>query len=278
MNVIGIDIGGTKIFAARYPEIDAFHEEASIFHLTESEKGQKHVLKNIINAIKGLMNTETTRIGISWAGVVNAHTGTILKSPNIKEFDGFALTKELQKVFSIPIFLENDARCFALAEYFALSDSKKCVLGLIFGTGVGAGLVYNGNILHGSHFAMAEVGHQTINGTEAEELFAGRGISALIEQGVRALDLTEATTRKKILEITKKRRTTLVHWLKNLCFAYDPAHIVFGGGIGVHFWGEMMPEIQKELKKSLEKYPLLPKLHVSHMKNAGAVGAGLLSA
>src|SRR3989338_1419119 len=112
-SIIGIDLGGTNIKAAlvaKKGKIIKKYETA-----TEAKKGTKTVINNIISAINEVKFGKILAIGIGSPGPMDYKNGIITNPVNLP-FRNVPLKKILQKKFSLPVFLDNDANCFALGE------------------------------------------------------------------------------------------------------------------------------------------------------------------
>lgn len=270
MNVIGLDIGGTKIFAGKYDADLNLLDSVTI--PTEAHTTQDQVLRNILTAINTVQDSDTKAIGIAWAGFVDSLKGKIIKAPNISVLDGFFLASFITEKTKLPCQLENDARCFALGEYQACTPKPKVCLGLIIGTGVGSGLIINGKTFTGANFSAGEIGHMITGETEIEDLIAGPGLQKYFEVNrLSELDLNTVSPKK-----IQPRIDDLTTWLYGLLLAYDPDQIIIGGGAGLHFWHHFIDEITKKLNKKVEQYPMQFDIKFSERKNAGAEGAALL--
>lgn len=268
-NVLGLDVGGTKIFAGRYGEDLTLEAETKV--PTHADQEQAMILQQLLTAIEAVRNEETKAIGLAWAGFVNPETGKILNAPNIPALNGFNVAEFLTEKTGLPCQLENDARCFALGEYLALKPAPKVCLGLILGTGVGSGLIINGQIFHGASGSAGEVGHITINQAEIEAQVAAPALKTQF-----AVSQLTDLDRLSVTDIDVPLQA-LVCWLETLLLAYDPDRIVIGGGAGVHFWAHYKSEIIELLNKKVDQYPIKFELHFSERKNAGAEGAAWLA-
>ncbi|HCC07950.1 MAG TPA: glucokinase [Clostridiales bacterium] len=158
---IGIDIGGSKI---AFGVVD---ENGNIVHRTQiynnakinSEEQIKNIgeeLQKIIHDYEGINS-----IGIGFPGKVNMK-GVILNAPNIY-FSDIDLAKELYKYTEIPIYVDNDANCAAVAEYVhgSLKGTRNSVF-ITLGTGVGGGIIIGGELYKGINGGAGELGHQVI--------------------------------------------------------------------------------------------------------------------
>ncbi len=273
MNYIGLDVGGTKIFAGKFSE--NFQLKRSIKIPTKTNLGKEALIKTIIEIIGELKDEKTKKIGISWAGLINPNQKTIKTSPNIKGFDGINLGKILEEWFCLPVIIENDSRCFAIAEQYFSKPKINNLLGITFGTGVGSGIIINGNPLSGSQNYAGEIGHQLLNGKEIEKLFAGPALKKIFKK-----DLQEVIKmpKSKIKKEIKKEIKMLAHWLFNVSLTLNPEIIILGGWVSINFWSIFVPEIEKELKKSIKKcsFPIKVRIKISKLENASCLGSVLL--
>lgn len=277
-NYIALDIGGTKIYGVRYSE--SFEVEAEDKVPTEADQGAEIVYKNIVQTIEKLKNTETQSVGIAWAGFVDADMQTIRKAPNISGFENFPLGQKVQKDTGIPVFIGNDARLFAYGEALSQSPIPKVSLGIIIGTGVGSGLIVNGEIYKGATNFAGEIGHISYGEAEIEDLVAGPGLTKFLQKDFdveQLSDLDEGFDDESILQKVQPRLDQLTQFFRNLCLAFDPEEIVIGGGAGKYFWKRFQPELESQLNQKLSEYPTTVKVRFSELPNAGALGAGYLA-
>jgi fructokinase len=160
---IGIDLGGTKIEgvvlgADNHP---IFRQRIA----TESERGYDHILDRLalIASRLRLQAPECAVLGIGTPGSVSARDGT-MKNCNTTCLNGRRLPEDLLPRVGLPVRVENDANCFALAEAVAgAGRDAALVFGVIMGTGVGGGIVHRGELLRGPQHLAGEWGHQSID-------------------------------------------------------------------------------------------------------------------
>ncbi|RMF83249.1 MAG: ROK family protein [Nitrospinota bacterium] len=165
--VIGVDMGGTNTRTAaitRQGEIVARQE-----HPTAVEEGREQVVANLVAAIHDLCQTvrkeqrEVVAIGIGVAGAIKIKEGIVSESPNLPGWTDFPLRQILTDHLSLPIIIENDANAAALGEYWAGAGRQvENLVCITLGTGVGGGIILEGNIWHGVDGTAGEVGHITL--------------------------------------------------------------------------------------------------------------------
>ena len=173
----GVDLGGTKIEGVI---VDATNPERAAHRVrlpTEASRGYDHIIGRIREVIEALERESglrrPNRIGIGTPGAVEPSTGAI-KNSNTVCLNGRLLGADLTTALGVETVLANDANCFALAEAtLGAARGRRVVLGLILGTGVGSGIVIDGQALHGLHGIAGEWGHNPMRG-ESTACYCGR--------------------------------------------------------------------------------------------------------
>src|SRR3954451_4331902 len=161
MRVVGIDVGGTKVEIASVVGGRAVEPQQIPTPLSDSEA--------LLDGIEGLLRSVVEQqekpeaIGIGVPSQIDFATGTVVASVNIP-LEGVPLREELERRFGVPVFVDNDANCAALAEAQLVGDAPaRHLVMLTLGTGVGGGVVIDGTIFRGAHGLGAELGHVTID-------------------------------------------------------------------------------------------------------------------
>lgn len=154
-----MDIGGTKTAVVfGFGDSVMWRREFA----TEPSRGPQHALDSIVRLLHegAEQNGTPAAIGISCGGPLDHEKGIILSPPNLPGWDAIEITALLQSEFRVPCYLENDANAGAIAEH-RYGAGKGCgnVIFLTMGTGLGAGLILNNKIFHGSTAMAGEIGH-----------------------------------------------------------------------------------------------------------------------
>lgn len=169
--IAGIDIGGTKCAVSFIPAGGGMGDPAGeSFFLSkekrETDEAHPHrmvafFVEEMERQLKAHPDWTLQGIGISCGGPLDEEKGLILSPPNLPHWDGIDLFTPLKERFGeIPVMLQNDANACALAEW-QLGAGKGCrnMVFLTFGTGLGAGLILNGELYSGTNGMAGEVGH-----------------------------------------------------------------------------------------------------------------------
>ncbi|MDT8448234.1 MAG: ROK family protein [bacterium] len=244
---IGIDLGGTKteVLLSEQNPLEVIERKRVP---TGQEKGYGFIVEQIAGLVKDFLKVcdEPPAIGIGIPGTLNHKTG-LVRNANTQCLIGQPFKADLEKAIGQPVYVENDANCFALSEaLFGAGKGYGRVMGIIMGTGMGGGLVENGRIWSGSMGIAAEFGHSTINYNGPECWCGNKGCLEMYISGSGAerhyKELTGQT--KKLAQIyadfeagegaaQECINTLLFHFglgLGNLITCFDPDVVVIGGG------------------------------------------------
>ena len=165
--VIGVDVGGTKVAAA---VIAGATVQEAVEHPTDVSSTDALVagVEAVVAEVSGRAGAPDA-IGLGLPSQVEFATGTVLSSVNIP-LEGVPLRKELGSRLGVPVFVDNDANCAALAEAQLVPDPPACHLVMLtLGTGVGGGVIIDGRIERGHTGLGAELGHVIVDGRAALE-------------------------------------------------------------------------------------------------------------
>ena len=244
---VGIDLGGTKIEGV-FVSGSAINPIKKI-RLPTPQNDYEKILETISNMSKDLMKNSssgTCPVGVCTPG--SALVG-VIKNSNTQCLAGKNFTSDLQEMLGVNITVENDANCFALAEsVFGAGAGYKTVFGVILGTGVGGGIVINGNIYGGATHAAGEWGHHTIHPTGGFACYCGK--DGCVEAHISGAALEErwsnltGNAKKPLTEIVRSLGDSKAEaqWkdeflhdfgigLGNVVAILDPDVIILGGGV-----------------------------------------------
>lgn len=165
--IVGIDIGGTKLATVVADGNGNILQK--VRKPTESEKGPQHAVRLLLEMVNeaiqlaGLKREDISGIGVSCGGPLDTKTGVVYSPPNLPGWDALPLKDFIEGEFHIPTIIENDANAGALAEWrFGGGRGYNYVLYMTMSTGIGGGIVANGQVYHGANDSAGEVGHQIL--------------------------------------------------------------------------------------------------------------------
>ncbi|MFH1591686.1 MAG: ROK family protein [archaeon] len=284
--VLGIDIGATTIkggLIAPGGKIVKSH-----VHDTESARGRKVVLDNILRCVENLWDPRVKAIGVGCPGPLDIEKGIVLKTPNIP-LQGVHLRDIIKKRFKVPVLLENDATAYIYGEAcFGSCRKKKNIVGLTIGTGMGGAIIIDGKIYRGRGNA-GELGHMSISYKgikgkhghygELEEYVSLRGVMrharGLGVETPKDLSALAHKGNRKAIAVWKKEGYYLGVAVADLIYAFDPDVVVIGGNIA-NAWEFFAPEMKRTVKERVTVPP--PPIVKRRLANrAGILGSGMLA-
>jgi glucokinase len=281
-NVVGIDVGGTKVAATLLgPDGMGEHKQQP----TQLDSGDALIdqLVEIVGEAAGGQALDAVGIGVP--SIVRFETGEIAASTNIP-LKGVQLRKVLGERLGVPVFVDNDATVAALAEAHDkdLKPGARNLVIITVGTGIGGGVVIDGRLFSGAHGSACEIGHTIVDPDGpldscgqrgCLEVFAG-GRNLQRQTGESAVELFQAAEAgdREALTIVHRAATYIGYGLINLTNLFDPEVIVIGGGIS-RSWKLISPTLEQVLRSSPFITPRRrPKLRRARLGDrAGQVGA-----
>lgn len=209
---IGVDLGGTNLRIAAVSSEGAFLERIDLD--TEVTEGRERVVEHMCAAVaeieQRLAGAQMVGIGIGVPGIINLARGTVRQSPNLPGWSDFPVRDDIERRLRTPVILENDANAAALGESWVGAGRNVSGLCMItVGTGIGGGLILDGQIWHGMDGMAGELGHMTIDPNGA---LCGCGNLGCIE----AYAAASAITRMAMAAIRVGRSLELAREAENL--------------------------------------------------------------
>ncbi|MGY3724737.1 glucokinase [Granulicatella balaenopterae] len=312
--IIGIDLGGTSIKLAIVTQQGDIQQKWSI--PTNILDGGAHIVPDMIASIKhkiALLNLTTEDflgIGMGSPGVVNRENGTVTGAYNLGWKETQKIKEPIEKELGLPFFIDNDANVAALGEQWVGAGSNNPdVVFITLGTGVGGGIIADGNLIHGVAGAGGEIGHMTVDFDEPfactcgkkgclETVASATGIVNLARryserfagesQLKERIDNAEDVSAKMVMDLAKEGDHLAVivyeHFAEYLGMAcadiaalLNPATIVIGGGVSAA--GEfLLTGVQKYFNQhTFPQVRETTKLDLAKLSNdAGVIGAASL--
>lgn len=177
--IIGIDLGGTSVKIAIISTAGEILEKWTV--ATNILEDGKHIVPNIIDSIQEhlsryqLTTQDFIGIGMGSPGKVDAQEGTVIGAYNLNWRTLQPIKQAFVEAFGLPFFIDNDANVAALGEQWqGAGNGAADVVMFTLGTGVGGGVVTNGQLVRGAHGAAGEIGHITITTTNAFDCTCGK--------------------------------------------------------------------------------------------------------
>jgi len=197
--IVGIDVGGTNIVAGTVSE-DGREIHGVLSEPTGVEGGPDAVVDRIVRLARASMAAAPGKsiagVGIGSPGPLDTKTGVVLLTPNLG-WVNMPLRDRVAAGLGLPATLDNDANCAVFGEWWrGAARGVQHVIGLTIGTGIGGGIVLNGDVYRGASDIAGEVGHMTIDSTGRlckcgnygclEAYASGPAIAARATEGIQA--------------------------------------------------------------------------------------------
>ena len=161
-------MGGTKILAGVFNASMECIGTAKVS--TKSQRGVETVIERIDRCVQDavdeadLILKQIVGVGIGAPGAVDANDGTVIFAPNLEGWKDVPLKKELEKHLGVPVFVENDSNVAVLGVHVTeLENQTSKRRGIFVGTGIGGGLIINGELYSGFNHTAGEIGHMVID-------------------------------------------------------------------------------------------------------------------
>lgn len=238
--VIGVDMGGTNIRAGRVEGISIGRIVPGLVPKTENADEVTDVLTGLIDQV---MDGDVAGIGVGVPSLVDPVRGIVFNVQNIPAWKEVFLKDILEKRFGVPAYINNDANCFAVGErFFGKGTGYDDFVGLICGTGLGAGIIKNGHLMPDRNCGSGEFGEISYLDGIFEHYASGQFFRRVFgEDG----DVIAEKARKKDAPALKAFQEFGAHLgkaIKTIMLAVDPAAIIIGGGVASSFelYGDAM--------------------------------------
>jgi glucokinase len=295
---ICLDVGGTKVLGAVFNE-----KREIVYRLKKKSRGEgdssQNVEKVIVSVVdemlkeSGIKKSKVNAIASCAPGVIDQEKGVVLFTPNLP-WRNYDIKSSMEDKFGVPFYVGNDVNLGVLGEYkFGAAQGYKNVVGFFVGTGMGGGLILNGELYTGHLFKAAEYGHMILDpegplckcGQRGclEAFSSKQGMSAYIRQQVsrgRKSEMADAVAegvfRSKFLkkaiknkdEVTMEAVNRACHYLAvatgNMINTISPDLVIYGGGV-IEAVGDVF---LKKVLKEVDRYCMPEIRSTVEIKNA----------
>ena len=308
----GVDVGGTKIAAAL---VDAtgrirFRSRSNMVANGTASAGLKAVVSTVRKLMPDSAPSSLVRaIGICAPDPLDPGTGIVINPPNVPCWRNYPLVAEVERIFQMPVKLDNDANAAALAEAtWGAGRPYRSVFYVGIGTGIGTGIIFDGRILHGASGAAGEGGHMGIDLRGPRCNCGKRGCIEVFASGpaiaVRARKKLQASPNSTLLEssggkvdavttelvaraaangdrlaltIIDEVVEMLAYWLGNILDLIEPDVVIIGGGVALML-APYLDGIHTRWQGACinPRAQVIPIILSSYGHDAGVIGAAAL--
>jgi glucokinase len=165
---VGVDLGGTKILSGVFKHSLECIGTAKLS--TKSQRGVDAVVERIARCVRDAVDEadlslkQVAGLGIGAPGAVDFEEGRVIFAPNLPGWKDVTLKKALEKLLDVPVFVENDCNIAMLGVHVGeLKAKPKNAVGIFVGTGIGGGIIINGELYSGFNHTAAEIGHMVLD-------------------------------------------------------------------------------------------------------------------
>lgn len=279
-----VDLGGTKILAA------VFAPDGTIAGRAKKATGRDHSLETVADRMADCVReaarsarvdaAQLRAVGVGAPGTIEAATGVVLTAPNL-DWENVPLKAELEARLGVPVDVDNDVRVAVIAEHAAgAGKGVQNMVGIWPGTGVGGGVVLNGQLFRGTNGLAGEIGHITVKAGGPRCSCGGRGHlealasrTAIVREIAKAAkrgtatrlaqivrgDLTTATSGdlakawgrgdKVVSRVLDRAARHLAHGIASVANLLNPELVVLGGGVVEALGDRFVEQIAQEVRK-----------------------------
>jgi glucokinase len=272
--VIGIDLGATNIRGAVVTGDSLSNIVSGRIH---SDGSVEEVLNDIYQVVDALMDDSVKAIGIGVPSVVDVTEGIVYDVLYIPSWKEVHLKKLMEARYQVPVFVNNDANCFAVGEYhFGKGKGIDSMIGLTLGTGLGAGVIINNKLYAGYNCGAGEFGLFSYLDNILEYYCSGSFFQNVYQlDGVQVFEDAKKG-EARALELYEELGTHIGHAIKMVMYAYDPQLIILGGSVR-HAFGFFQKKMWQQIKTfAFTKSAARIRVEVSDLQNSGILGAAAL--
>ena len=272
--IIGVDMGGTKVGIGRVEDGRIVrHVSAAV----RAQGSQQQVVDEVVRAVEQVFDPGIAGIGVGVPSVVDVEKGIVYDVQNIPSWKEVPVKEILERRFGRPVYVNNDANCFAVGEkHFGKGKRFRHLVGLIVGTGLGAGIILNGRLYSGPNCGAGEFGMVPYKDSILEHYASGQYFTRTY--GVRGEELSSRAQGgdREALAIFERFGAHLGDALMIIMLAVDPEAIILGGSVPKDF-----PFFEKAMHERMKVFPyhkMLARIviEVSEQPQIAILGAAAL--
>ncbi|MCD6544882.1 MAG: ROK family protein [Flavobacteriaceae bacterium] len=270
--LIGVDLGGTKVVAGLVEEANILKQEYSL--IPNTSKNKQDIIDTIIKVIDSVYNKNVAGIGIGIPSLVDRHKGIVYSVQNIPSWKKVHLKEILENHYKIPVYLDNDANCFALGEYkFGTGKGDENFVGITLGTGIGSGIISKGHLLNDTNCGSGEFGSIPYLEGIYEDYCSGKFFKTHYNQTGEEVFKQAKKGNPEALKAYEEFGFHLGNTIKTIMFSVDPKKIIIGGSIAnsKEFFAESM-------LKSIKSFPYEESVNNLEIKFTNTANIAILGA
>jgi glucokinase len=229
-SLIGVDLGGTKIAAGKITNGVLVQELSA--RINQDSEDPMDAVRLMVELIRKLMDNRVQGIGIGVPGPVNRDLGIVYDVLNIPNWKEIPLKALIEEKFEVPVYVDNDANCFAIGEYrYGAFAGNSDFVGITLGTGMGAGIVKNGSLIPDAHCCSGEFG--TISYLDGIYENYTSGMYFKLKYGKDGQEVAEKAREGEpwALQAFRELGMHLGNAINTIIMSVDPPLVIIGGSV-----------------------------------------------
>ncbi len=270
--LIGVDLGGTKVAAGKIDDTEL--GEVIYKFIPADSKNPRDIINVLIKVIEQLFDKNVMGIGIGIPGLVGRNEDIVYDIQNIPSWKEVRLKNILETYFHVPVYVDNDANCFALGELrFGNGKGEDDFVGLTLGTGMGGGIIKGGFLLSDAHGGSGEFGNISYLDSIYEDYCSGKFFMKKFNLKGEKMAEAAAQGDEVALRAFEEFGYHLGNAIKTIKLAVDPQKVIIGGSVA-----QAHEYFKISMWKSILNFPFPKTIHdfdviFSDIKNSAILGA-----
>jgi glucokinase len=272
--IIGIDLGGTHLRAG----LVLGNSLSSLVTQRINPNGTtSEVLKDLFFLIDKLLTGSVEAIGIGVPGLVDVKNGTVYDVVNIPSWKEVPLQQLMKERYTLPVFINNDANCFALGEfYFGKGRGADSMVGLTIGTGLGSGVIINRKLYLGKNGGAGEFGMIEYLDQYVEYYASGQFFKNVYQSDGEDVFKKAQDGDTEALKMYDEMGSHLGRAIKTILYALDIDLIIVGGSVR-KAWPYFQKAVWQQVKTfAFQRTRESLRIEISELENSGILGAASL--
>jgi len=271
---IGIDLGGTHIRGGLVAQNNL---SSIVTQRIKPNRSADEVLEDLFALTDNLMNHDVKAIGIGVPGLVDTDRGIVYDVVNIPSWKQVPLKQVMQDRYHLPVYINNDANCFVLGEfYFGKGRGCDSLIGLTVGTGLGSGIIINKKLYAGKNGGAGEFGMIDYLDKYYEYYASGQFFKNVYQTDGEIVFIKAKEGDDKAIKMYEEMGRHLGNAIRTILYALDIDLIILGGSVRHAFpyfsnalWQSLQSFVFKNALKNL-------RIEISALENSGILGAAAL--
>ena len=271
---IGVDLGGAYFKAGRVFEGSVRSEASNAVHRNSTES---ELFDSLFSILDSVITKKTIAIGVGVPGIVAADSGIIYDLMNLPIWKEVPLKKILENHYSLPVFLNNDANCFAKGEHiYGHGKLYSNFVGLSIGTGLGMGVIIENKLYNGLLCGAGEIGMVTYKDSNIENYASSLFFEKQFNASAKKMSSLAIQGNAIAIKAYHEFGIHLGNAINNINYMLAPEAIVIGGSITKAY-----PLFKSSMEETLKTFAFTKqieclKIEVSSLKDSPVLGAASL--